>query len=84
VIEDELEDADAFSELSSFEARGGQDGVLHLKREIAKLPGKQGKALVMRKFAGLEYEEIGAALDCSAESARASVYLALKKLKTEG
>jgi RNA polymerase sigma-70 factor, ECF subfamily len=84
VIEDELEDADVFSELSSFEARGGQDGVLHLKREIAKLPGKQGKALVMRKFAGLDYAEIGAALDCSVESARASVYLALKKLKTDG
>ncbi len=35
----------------------------------------------MRKFAGLEYEEIGAALECSADSARASVYQALKKLK---
>ncbi|MDO8433984.1 MAG: RNA polymerase sigma factor [Candidatus Binatus sp.] len=84
VIDDELADADAFAELASFEARGGPDGVLHLKRAIAKLPGNQGKALVMRKFAGLAYEEIGAALDCSADSARASVYLALKKLKTDG
>ena len=55
--------------------------VLHLRRAIAGLPNKQGQALVMRKFAGLEYEEIGAALDCSPESARASVYQALKKLK---
>ena len=84
VITDELADADAFSELASFEARGGPDGMLHLKRSIAKLPGKQGKALMMRKFAGLEYDEIGAALDCSADSARASVYLALKKLKADG
>jgi RNA polymerase sigma-70 factor, ECF subfamily len=84
VIEDELADADAFAEVTSLDGRGGADGVLHLKREIAKLPGKQGKALVMRKFAGLDYEEIGAALDCSAESARASVYLALKKLKSDG
>ena len=36
---------------------------------------------MMRKFAGFEYEEIGAALECSAESARANVYQALKKLK---
>ena len=65
-------------------ASGGGDGhagVLNLKRAIAGLPHKQGQALMMRKFAGLEYEEIGAALDCSADSARASVYQALKKLK---
>lgn len=59
----------------------GHEGTLHLKRAIAGLPYKQGQALVMRKFAGFEYEEIGAALHCSAESARASVYQALKKLK---
>lgn len=64
-------------------AGGGEhEGVLHLRRAIAGLPHKQGQALVMRKFAGLEYEEIGAALACSADSARASVYQALKKLKT--
>jgi RNA polymerase sigma-70 factor (ECF subfamily) len=65
-------------------ASGGGDGhagVLNLKRAIAGLPHKQGQALMMRKFAGLEYEEIGAALDCSADSARAGVYQALKKLK---
>ena len=61
--------------------RGGHEGVIHLRRAIAGLPHKQGQALVMRKFAGLEYEEIGAALECSADSARASVYQALKKLK---
>ena len=38
---------------------------------------------MMRKFAGLECREIGTALDCSAESARASVYQALKKLRLE-
>ena len=54
-----------------------------MKRSIARLPGKQGQALMMRKFAGLEYAEIGAALNCSAESARASVYQALKKLRIE-
>ena len=66
---------------TSGSACDGHVGVLHLRRAIAALPHKQGQALVMRKFAGLEYEEIGAALDCSADSARASVYQALKKLK---
>jgi RNA polymerase sigma-70 factor (ECF subfamily) len=59
----------------------GHAGALNLKRAITRLPHKQGQALVMRKFAGLEYDEIGAALDCSAESARANVYQALKKLE---
>ena len=62
---------------------GSPEGALHLKRSIARLPGKQGRALMMRKFAGLEYAEIATALDCSAESARASVYQALKKLRLE-
>jgi RNA polymerase sigma-70 factor (ECF subfamily) len=60
---------------------GGPEGALHLKRAIARLPGKQQQALMMRKFAGLEYDEIAEALECSAESARASVYQALKKLR---
>jgi RNA polymerase sigma-70 factor (ECF subfamily) len=57
------------------------DGVVSLRRALAALPGKQGKALMMRKFGGMEYAEIAAALECSPESARASVYQALKKLK---
>jgi RNA polymerase sigma-70 factor, ECF subfamily len=60
---------------------GGPERALHLKRSLARLPGRQGQALMMRKFAGLEYAEIGTALNCSAESARASVYQAVKKLK---
>jgi RNA polymerase sigma-70 factor, ECF subfamily len=57
------------------------DGVIHLRAAIEHLPRKQRAALVMRKFAGLEYHEIAAALECSCESARAGVYQALKKLK---
>src|ERR1700730_14626902 len=68
---------------ASSSTRGGPEGALHLKRSIARLPGEQGQALMMRKFAGLEYAEIGAALDCSAESARACVHKALKKLRLE-
>jgi RNA polymerase sigma-70 factor, ECF subfamily len=57
------------------------DGVIHLRNAIERLPRKQRAALVMRKFGGLEYHEIAAALECSCESARAGVYQALKKLK---
>ena len=67
----------------SSSTRGGPEGALHLKRLIARLPGKQGQALMMRKFAGFEYAEIGTALNCSVESARASVYQALQKLKAD-
>ena len=81
------ESADSESELierrAAHHLNGGPEGALHLKRSIARLPGKQGQALMMRKFAGLEYAEIGTALNCSAESARACVYQALKKLRIE-
>ncbi len=60
---------------------GAPGDALDLRRAIASLPGKQGQAFVMRKIVGLEYSEIGAALGCSEESARAGVYQALRKLK---
>ena len=77
-------DADALeavSHHSSHVNHSGADGTLDMRRAIAKLPGKQGQAFVMRKIVGLDYSEIGAALGCSEESARAGVYQALLKLK---
>jgi len=50
-------------------------------RAVGALPPKQRAALIQRRFEGLEYAEIGAALACSAASARANVYQALKKLR---
>jgi DNA-directed RNA polymerase specialized sigma24 family protein len=35
----------------------------------------------MRKYQALEYSEIGEALECSAETARAHVYQALRRLR---
>jgi RNA polymerase sigma-70 factor (ECF subfamily) len=60
---------------------GSHDGVIRLKAAIAKLPRKQKDALIMRKFGGLDYDEIGAALGCSNDAARADVYQAVKKIK---
>ena len=84
VISNESADGAELAHSTPNHLNSGPEGELHLKRSIARLPGKQGQALMMRKFAGLEYAEIGTALNCSAESARASVYQAVKKLKKLG
>lgn len=47
------------------------------------LPVKQRAAFMLRKYHGCSYDEIGEVLDCSREAARANVYQALRKLKTE-
>lgn len=74
------EDAPEFvTETSS--VNGSNEAVIHLRDAIAALPRKQREAFVMRKFGGLDYEEIAAALACSPESARAGVYQALRKLR---
>lgn len=54
-----------------------------VRAAVANLPGKQQAALLMRKYQQLEYSEIGAALDCSEDAARAHVYQALKKLRAQ-
>ena len=79
--EADAELSDALGSRNSNANNGAHDGAMDLRRAIANLPGKQGQAFVMRKVVGLEYSEIGAALGCSEESARAGVYQALRKLK---
>src|SRR5262249_41553122 len=51
------------------------------ERVIAGLPLKQRLAFTMRKLHELDYEAIGASLACSAESARAHVFQAVKKIR---
>jgi RNA polymerase sigma-70 factor, ECF subfamily len=48
---------------------------------VTELPLKQRLAFIQRKIHGLEYEAIGQSLQCSAESARAHVFQALKKIR---
>ncbi len=48
---------------------------------VARLPLKQRLAFTLRKVHELEYDVIGQSLDCSAESARAHVFQALKKIR---
>jgi RNA polymerase sigma-70 factor (ECF subfamily) len=50
---------------------------------VDRLPHKQREALLMRRIGGLEYDEIGTALGCSIQSARAHVSIATKKLRAQ-
>lgn len=52
-------------------------------KAVEKLPQKQRTALLLRNYQGLEYAEIAKTLNCSEESARANVYQALKKLRSQ-
>ena len=48
---------------------------------VGRLPLKQRLAFTQRKIHGLEYETIGESLGCSADTARAHVFQALKKIR---
>ncbi len=48
---------------------------------VRRLPLKQRLAFTQRKIHGLEYDAISQSLGCSAESARAHVFQALRKIR---
>ena len=48
---------------------------------VTRLPVKQRTAFVMRKIHELDYDTIARTLDCSADSARAHVFQALRKIR---
>jgi RNA polymerase sigma-70 factor (ECF subfamily) len=52
-----------------------------LDRIVTGLPLKQRVAFTLRKVHELDYEAIGSGLGCSAESARAHVFQALRKIR---
>ncbi len=54
-----------------------------LDAAVARLPLKQRLAFVQRKIHDLDYEAIARSLGCSAETARAHVFQALRKLRRE-
>ena len=58
-----------------------RDQVQAVRRAVQRLPGKQQAALVMRRYQGLSYVDIGMALETTPEAARANVYQALRKLR---
>jgi len=52
-----------------------------VERIVQRLPFKQRLAFTQRKVHGLDYGAIGKNLGCSAESARAHVFQALRKIR---
>jgi RNA polymerase sigma-70 factor (ECF subfamily) len=71
----EAVDAAAEAELVSRETGTLVEGI------VRRLPLKQRLAFTQRKVHGLDYEAIGRSLGCSAESARAHVFQALRKIR---
>ncbi|MBI2161487.1 MAG: RNA polymerase sigma factor [Candidatus Rokubacteria bacterium] len=67
--------AEPESETLFNEARARLDAV------VAALPPKQRLAFTLRKVHDLDYDAIARSLGCSAESARAHVFQALKKIR---
>jgi RNA polymerase sigma factor (sigma-70 family) len=63
------------------EAMAGQMRVL-TEAAIRQLPLKQRLAFTLRKLHEVDYDLIGQTLDCSADSARAHVFQALRKIRT--
>ncbi len=52
-----------------------------VERIVRRLPLKQRLAFTQRKIHGLDYEAIGRSLSCSAETARAHVFQAVRKIR---
>jgi RNA polymerase sigma-70 factor (ECF subfamily) len=52
-----------------------------VEQVVVGLPLKQRLAFLQRKAHGLDYEAIGKSLQCSAETARAHVFQALRKVR---
>lgn len=48
---------------------------------VARLPLRQRLAFILRKVHDLEYDTVGRSLGCSAQTARAHVFQALRKLR---
>ena len=48
---------------------------------VDALPHHQRAALILRQYQGLDYDQVAAILECSPESARASVYQGMRKLR---
>ncbi len=79
----ELTDEQPSTELSVADQVSDRLLLTEVAAAIRSLPEKQQAALLMRKYQGLSYREIGRALDSSPAAARANAYQALRKLRVQ-
>jgi RNA polymerase sigma factor (sigma-70 family) len=59
----------------------GRDRLTAVHRVVESLPARQRQSLVLRRYQGLNYDEIARVIGGSAQTARANVYQAVLKLK---
>ena len=80
---DETDYASGESDLSPERQLVQGEALDALQAAVAALPAKQRAALALRYLQGLGYAEVGEALGCSEDSARANVYQAIRRLRRE-
>ena len=64
-------------------AHDGVATLAALRLAIGRLPRRQRAAFIQRQLHGLSYREVGAVLGCTAATARANVYQAVRRLRRE-
>jgi RNA polymerase sigma-70 factor (ECF subfamily) len=69
--------------VSPLERLAQRERLVAVAQAVESLPYQQRAALIMKKYQELSYEAIASALGCSQDAARANVYQALKKLRTQ-
>ena len=79
----ELDNTVASEARSPLETVAFREELNEVFQAVDALPHKQRAALMMRKYQAFEYIEIGTVLECSPATARAHVYQALKKLRSQ-
>ena len=65
------------------EVVGDLISLAEIEAALEKLPNKQRLALILRKYQGLQYDEIAEILGTTPPAARANVYQGLKKLRAQ-
>ncbi len=58
-----------------------QELLSRVRAAVEALPARQQAALMLRKYQGLGYDDVGRALGCTQQAARANVYQALRRLR---
>lgn len=58
-----------------------RDLLRRVRAAVETLPARQRAALMLRKYQGLGYDDVGRALGCTPQTARAHVYQAMRRLR---
>ena len=61
----------------------GRELLSLVQAAVEVLPPRQRAALMLRKYQGLGYDDVGRALGCTPQAARANVYQAMRRLRAQ-